>query len=120
MNNRELIFEILELDSIGKIDLNELNYYRNTDCEEIEFESQKYKITCVDEVIEHYDYNVSRDRTLIFKIEHNDELVCYFGKKMYEQYDRCEEYYEIIDYECTEMKQKEIVTKVWEKVGRCI
>ena len=103
MNNRELIFEILELDSIGKIDLNELNYYRNTD-----------------EVIEHYDYNVSRDRTLIFKIEHNDELVCYFGKKMYEQYDRCEEYYEIIDYECTEMKQKEIVTKVWEKVGRCI
>lgn len=118
MKNKELIFEISELDSIGEIDLNELNYYRNTDCEEIEFESQKYKITCVDEVIEHYDYNVSRDRTLIFKIEHNDELVCYFGKKMYEQYDRCEEYYEIIDYDFIEMEQKEIVTKIWKKVGK--
>lgn len=120
MKNRELIFEILELDSIGKINLERLNYHRNKDFEEIEFEALKYKITCVDEVIEHYDYNVSRDRTLIFKIEHNNELVCYFGKTMYERYDKCEECYDSEDYECIEMKQREVVTKVWEKVGRCI
>lgn len=116
MKNKELIFEISELDSIGEIDLNELNYYRNTDYEEIEFEGLKYKITCVDEVIEYYDYNVSRDRTLIFKIEHNDELVCYFGKKMYQQYDRCEDCFEEVDTKFIEMEQKEIVTKVWKEI----
>lgn len=116
MNNKELIFEISELNSIGKIDLKELNYCKNEDYEEIEFKGLKYKITCVDEVIEHYDYDVSRKRTSVFKIEHNDKLVCHFGQEMYEQYDRCEEYYEIIGTEFIEMKQTEITTLIWEVV----
>ena len=117
MDHKELIFEISELNSIGNIDLEGLNYsWRGKDYEEIEFEGLKYRITYEDEIIEHYDYNVSRDRTLIFKIEHNNKLVCYFGKEMYEQYDRCEDCYEEIDYDFIEMEQKEIITKVWEVV----
>lgn len=116
MNNKKLIFEISELNSIGEIDLEELNYCKNKDYEEIEFEGLKYKITCIDEIVKYYDYNVSRDETLIFKIEHNNGLVCYFGKKMYQQYDRCEDCYEIIDYDFIEMEQKEVITKVWKEI----
>lgn len=35
MDHKELIFEISELDNIGKIDLEELKYYKNKDYEEI-------------------------------------------------------------------------------------
>lgn len=35
---------------------------------------------------------------------------------MYEQYDRCEDCYEIIETEFIEMKQTEITTLIWEVV----
>ena len=35
---------------------------------------------------------------------------------MYQQYDRCEDCYEIIETEFIEMEQKEVITKVWEVV----
>ena len=45
MDNKELIFEISELNSIGNIDLEWLNYsWSDKDYEEIEFEGLKYRI----------------------------------------------------------------------------
>lgn len=105
MDKENLIYEISELDSINKINLNKLE--ENEDFKEIEIEGYKYKISYI---TTQNDYSLNseyRVKTIVFEIENkvkNEKF--YLGKIIEQRYDYFEKYYEDFDLNYKEVKER--------------
>ena len=87
MKNKELIFEIGELNSIDEIDLNELvdiaSYSNKDEYEAVVFDGIEYRVFFETEVYENtleVDYRIS---TEIFRSQNmKKEIICYIGRNV--------------------------------------